>query len=100
MPATIFDLLAAGADEAPAIEALDRPALAYAALREHVRATVAALNRLGVGRGDRVGIVLSNGPDMATAFLAVASAAVAARSIPPTSAKSSSSISATSTRRR
>ena len=78
MPTTIFALLAAGADDAPAIEALDRPALTYAALRAHVRATVAALNALSVGRGDRVGIVLPNGPDMATAFLAVASAAVAA----------------------
>lgn len=78
MPATIFDLLAAGADDASAIEALDRPALTYAALRAHVRASVAALNGLGVGRGDRVGIVLPNGPDMATAFLSVASAAVAA----------------------
>jgi len=78
MPATIFDLLAVGADDAPAVEALDRPALTYAGLRAHVQATVAALNGLGVGRGDRVGIVLPNGPDMATAFLAVASAAVAA----------------------
>ena len=78
MAATVFDLLAAGADDGPAIEALDRPALTYAGLREHVRATAAALNGLGVGRGDRVGIVLPNGPDMATAFLAVASAAVAA----------------------
>jgi acyl-CoA synthetase (AMP-forming)/AMP-acid ligase II len=78
MPATNFALVGAGADEAPALEALDRPALTYTALRAHVRATVAALNGLGVGRGDRVGIVLPNGPDMATAFLAVASAAVAA----------------------
>ncbi len=42
------------------------------------RAAAAALNGLGVGRGDRVGIVLPNGPEMATAFLGVASAAVAA----------------------
>lgn len=33
------------------------------------------LNALGIGRGDRVAIVLPNGPEMATAFLSVASAA-------------------------
>ena len=39
---------------------------------------VGELNGLGVGRGDRVGIVMPNGPEMATAFLSVASAAAAA----------------------
>ena len=77
-PTTIANLLAQGADAAPAIESLDRPALTYAALRAHVAATVKALNGLGVGRGDRVGIVLPNGPEMATAFIAVAAGAVAA----------------------
>ena len=43
-----------------------------------MHSTVAALNTLGVGRGDRVGIVLPNGPEMATAFLGVAAGAVAA----------------------
>ena len=40
--------------------------------------TVADLNLMGVGRGDRVAIVLPNGPEMAAAFLGVASGAVAA----------------------
>ena len=40
--------------------------------------TIHSLNELGVGRGDRVAIVLPNGPDMATAFVSVASAAAAA----------------------
>jgi acyl-CoA synthetase (AMP-forming)/AMP-acid ligase II len=43
-----------------------------------VARTVARLNGFGVGRGDRVAIVLPNGPDMATAFIAVASGATAA----------------------
>ena len=34
--------------------------------------------QLGVGRGDRVAIVLPNGPEMAAAFLSVAAAAAAA----------------------
>ena len=75
---TIFDLLETGADADPAIEAQNSPPLTYAGLRAHVRATVAALNALGLGRGDRVGIVLPNGPEMATAFLGVAAGAVAA----------------------
>jgi acyl-CoA synthetase (AMP-forming)/AMP-acid ligase II len=41
-------------------------------------ATIARLNAIGVGRGDRVGIVLPNGPEMATAFLSIASGAASA----------------------
>jgi hypothetical protein len=36
------------------------------------RDTVADLNARGIGRGDRVAIVLPNGPEMAAAFIAVA----------------------------
>ena len=36
-----------------------------------VAQTVRALNERGIGRGDRVGIVLPNGPEMATAFIAI-----------------------------
>ncbi len=42
------------------------------------RQTVDALNLVGVGRGDRVAIVLPNGPEMATAFLSIASGATTA----------------------
>ncbi len=63
-----------------------RPALlggAGAALGHHdlwlrVSAAGHALNRLGVGRRDRVAIVLPQGPELALAFLAVASCATAA----------------------
>jgi acyl-CoA synthetase (AMP-forming)/AMP-acid ligase II len=47
-------------------------------LRALVDRAIAKLNELGVGRGDRVGIVLPNGPEMAAAFLSVAAAAAAA----------------------
>ncbi len=77
-PATIAELFSAGADNAPAIASLDRPPLTFAALRAQMRETVAALNAFGVGRGDRVAMVLPNGPEMATAFLGVAAGAVAA----------------------
>jgi acyl-CoA synthetase (AMP-forming)/AMP-acid ligase II len=36
------------------------------------------LNAVGIGRGDRIAIVLPNGPEMATAFLAAASTGTAA----------------------
>ncbi|TPG59720.1 AMP-dependent synthetase [Roseomonas nepalensis] len=76
---TIAGLLADGAASSPAIRATEgRPALTYGALRDLVGTTVAALNAAGIGRGDRVGIVLPNGPEMAAAFVAVASAATTA----------------------
>jgi acyl-CoA synthetase (AMP-forming)/AMP-acid ligase II len=77
-PETIRRLLDAGAGEAVAIAAPGRPPLIYARLRGHVDGTVEALNALGIGRGDRVAIVLPNGPEMACAFLAVACAATTA----------------------
>ena len=56
----------------PAIGAPGRAYLDYAGLAEHVDGTVASLNELGLGRGDRVGIVLPNGPEMASAFVSLA----------------------------
>ena len=69
---TIHDILAAGDDNAVAVSALEREDLTYAGLRAHINNTVLRLNQLGIGRGDRVAIVLPNGPEMATAFVAVA----------------------------
>jgi oxalate---CoA ligase len=75
---TISGLIASGLDGATAIAAHGAPPLTYAGLRALIDSAVASLNGLGVGRGDRVGIVLPNGPEMATAFLSVASAAASA----------------------
>ena len=52
--------------------------LSHQQLRDQVTATVAALNRLGVGRNDRVAIVLPQGAALAVTFLAVAAGATAA----------------------
>ncbi len=76
--ATIRDLLEAGAAERPALLAPGREALTYAGLRELADRTVERLNGFGIGRGDRVAIVLPNGPEMAAAFLTVACAATTA----------------------
>ncbi len=75
---TLIELIAAGADAAPALFAPGTPALNYSSLRGLVARTRASLNGHGIGRNDRVAIVLPNGPEMATAFIAMASSATAA----------------------
>lgn len=78
MSDTIHALLQRGADAAPAIDAPDRPTLTYAGLRDLTARTQASLNGMGVGRGDRVAIVLPNGPEMATSFVTIAASATTA----------------------
>jgi acyl-CoA synthetase (AMP-forming)/AMP-acid ligase II len=75
---TIPQLLDAGANDRTAITAPGGVPLTYDSLRAHVAATVSALNARGIGNNDRVAIVLDNGPEMATAFLGIASGATAA----------------------
>jgi oxalate---CoA ligase len=75
---TIPLLLMRGADETPAIMAPGRKPLTHGALRALAQRTVATLNAMGVGRGDRVAIVLPNGPEMAALFVSVASGATTA----------------------
>lgn len=75
---TIDALLAAHPGDAPAIGAPDRPWLDFAGLRALIGETRASLAAAGIGRGDRVAIVLPNGPAMATAFIAVAASATTA----------------------
>jgi len=70
---TIHTLIDSGKDNATAIAGLDRPPMTYAMLRAHVDAVGRQLAHQGLGNSDRVAIVLPNGPEMATAFLAVAS---------------------------
>ena len=70
---TIKSLLDVGADNAVALSAPDRLAMTYGQLRAHIQAVGGQLAGKGLGRGDRVAIVLPNGPEMASAFLAVAS---------------------------
>ena len=77
MNATVWDIVASNTGER-AIGAPGRPWLSGGGLRslaETVRATLAGA---GIGRGDRVAIVLPNGPEMATAFLTVAATCCAA----------------------
>jgi acyl-CoA synthetase (AMP-forming)/AMP-acid ligase II len=76
--ATMWELLRNGADGSPALGAPETAALTFKDLRALAADTVAALNRMGIGRNDRVAIVLPNGPEMAAAFLCVAAGATTA----------------------
>src|SRR2546427_11089062 len=61
--------------DALAILAPGRTPLAYGRLQRHIDDVVHTLHTMGLGRNDRVALVLPNGPEMAVAFLAVAAGA-------------------------
>jgi acyl-CoA synthetase (AMP-forming)/AMP-acid ligase II len=71
-------ILGRGSAGAPSISAPDRPSLSFRGLRSLVDRVGAQLARTGIGRNDRVAIVLPNGPEMATSFLSIASHATTA----------------------
>ena len=76
---SIASLLEAGPADAPAIGAPEGVrSLFYRDLQALTRRTVETLNGLGIGRGDRVAIVLPNGAEMASSFVAVAAGAATA----------------------
>ena len=58
-----------------ALLALERAPLTYSRLLAHSRRVIADLNHAGISRGDRVAVVLPNGPEMAVCMLAIAMAA-------------------------
>jgi len=78
MASTISELIETQADDAPALGAPDRGWLDYAGLRALAGDVRGWLHAAGIGRGDRVAIVLPNGPEMAAAFVTVAQTAVTA----------------------
>ena len=74
----LLETQAERAPEAIAIAAPGRAPLTYGRLRIHIDYVVKTLNAMGLGRNDRVAIVLPNGPEMAVAFIAVAAGATSA----------------------
>lgn len=75
---TLGELISSGNGEDTALAAPGRRALSYDKLHTQVDYTVACLNDLGVGRDDRVAIVLPNGPEMASAFICIGAGAATA----------------------
>lgn len=78
MTATLAALLADKDPNSQAIGAPGRDWLTYGGVRALAAAVAKQLRGFGIGTGDRVAIVLPNGPEMATAFVTIAQAAVTA----------------------
>ena len=77
---TVYDQFAAQAERTPEVAAITAPgrsALTYAQLLSHMESVRESLNAFGVGRNDRVVIVLDNGPEMALAFMTIAACSTA-----------------------
>jgi oxalate---CoA ligase len=75
---TIRALLDRGRSDAPALRTPGRAAMTFGELRALRDETVGRLNAFGIGRNDRVAIVLPNGPAMAAAFVSIAAGATTA----------------------
>ena len=69
---TVFQLLGKGAESDAAIGAPGRTALSHGGLRALAASIVEQLNGFGIGRSDRVALVLPNGPSVASAFVTIA----------------------------
>jgi acyl-CoA synthetase (AMP-forming)/AMP-acid ligase II len=74
----LADLIARAAPGAAALLAPDTRPLTYGAFAELIDRTIASLNAAGIGRGDKIAIVIPNGPLMAAAFVALSAGAVTA----------------------
>jgi acyl-CoA synthetase (AMP-forming)/AMP-acid ligase II len=72
------ELIAAKPSEGIALLAPERETLTYGGLRATIERAARQFAGLGLQRGDRIAVVLPNGPEMAAAFLAVACCATAA----------------------
>ena len=78
---TVYELLefhSRQRSKSPAVLSEQRPTLTYERLFLQVVTTVDALRAVGIGRHDRVALILPDGPEMLSVFLAVAAGASAA----------------------
>jgi acyl-CoA synthetase (AMP-forming)/AMP-acid ligase II len=64
--------------DAPAILAQGRAPLTYGRLYQHIDTMGRTLRAMGIGRHDRIAVVLPNGPELAVAILTVAACAACA----------------------
>ena len=80
MKTSVYDNFAAQAELSPNLAALKAPGrvpLTYARLLAQIQAVRKSLNAFGLSRNDRVVVVVDNGPEMAVAFMALASCVTA-----------------------
>ncbi|WP_187429709.1 putative sulfoacetate--CoA ligase [Roseobacter fucihabitans] len=78
MRTTVTSLFSDHPADAPAFGAPERAWMSYGGLRALSAEVTASLQGMGIGKGDRVAIVLPNGPEMAAAFVTVAQVATTA----------------------
>jgi oxalate---CoA ligase len=64
--------------DAPALLAPRRRPMSYGRLWDHVHQLAGSLHTMGIGRRDRVAVVLPDGPEMASSFLAITATATCA----------------------
>ncbi len=75
---TLQEWMAQGQANAVCLSAANAAPLTYQGLRDLANHVQASLNAVGIGRNDRVAIVLPNGAEMAAAFVAVAACSTSA----------------------
>ena len=78
MSQTISSVLSTHLSDTKAIGALNREWLTYGGLRELTKSVQTTLRENGIAKKDRIAIVLSNGPAMASAFVTIAQSAITA----------------------
>ena len=78
MHTTVSGLLTSHDESAKAFGSPTADWMSYGTLKALTEEVRTALHGFGVGRGDRVAIVLPNGPEMAAAFITIAQVAVTA----------------------
>ena len=75
---TLTDWMKAGQDTATCLSAPAAAPLTYAELRQLAKEVEQAFNAVGIGRNDRVALVLPNGAEMAASFVTVAACCTSA----------------------
>jgi acyl-CoA synthetase (AMP-forming)/AMP-acid ligase II len=81
---TLSGLLEAGrSDDVALVSAESSRSITFGQLRDRVNSLAGSLRAAGVGRGDRVALVVSNGPDFIQCVLAVAHLGAAAAPLNP-----------------
>ncbi|NDB44006.1 MAG: AMP-dependent synthetase, partial [Betaproteobacteria bacterium] len=69
---TLIELIAVGHDASTCLTAANSTAMSYAALRQLSQYVQKQFNQVGIGRNDRVALVLPNSAEMASSFITVA----------------------------
>jgi acyl-CoA synthetase (AMP-forming)/AMP-acid ligase II len=75
---TLTELIAVGDAARTCLSAAQASPLSYQGLRDLASLVQRSLNAVGIGRQDRVALVLPNGPEMATSFITVAACSTSA----------------------